>query len=304
MYKAFISYSHSGDSRLAPALQKALEGFAKPWYKLRNLNIFRDEGSLAVNPKLWSNIQAALDKSEYLIYMASPTSASSKWVNKEVEYWIMNKSIDSLFIALTEGNITWEEENKIFINKGLNALPPVLINKFTEEPFYIDLRHIRSENDLSLQNPGFKKEVLKLAAALHGKEPKDLAGEDISAHRRMIRIRNAAIGALVLLLVAITGAGWFANIKRIEANDKTILAENNAAEAKSNLKKLKQEEFERYYKNGNTYLEAEEYCLARDCFTKAQLTAMDTTFNSGISAARIRYLDSAIVVCTVKSSCK
>ena len=69
----------------------------------------------------------------------------------------------------------------------------VLDKKFTVEPFYIDLRTARTQKDLSLNNPIFKKEVLKLAAQLHNKEPKDLAGEEVAAHRKMIRIRNAAI---------------------------------------------------------------------------------------------------------------
>ena len=90
-YHAFISYSHSADSKLAPALQNALEKFAKPWYKLRNLNIFLDEGSLAASPHLWSNIEEALRKSDHLIYMASPASASSKWVKKEIQFWLENK---------------------------------------------------------------------------------------------------------------------------------------------------------------------------------------------------------------------
>ena len=76
MYNAFISYSHAADGNLAPALQAGLEKFAKPWYKIRNLNIFRDEASLSASPHLWLNIQQALEQSEYLIYMASPVSAS------------------------------------------------------------------------------------------------------------------------------------------------------------------------------------------------------------------------------------
>ena len=31
-YKAFLSYSHATDGKLAPALKVALERFAKPWY--------------------------------------------------------------------------------------------------------------------------------------------------------------------------------------------------------------------------------------------------------------------------------
>ena len=124
MYNAFISYSHAGDDKLALALQIALERFAKPWYKVRNLNIFRDEASLSASPHLWTNIQSALQQSEYLIYMASPTSAASVWVNKEVEYWLEHKSIDNVLIALTDGEMKWDDENKNFLNPNNNSLPP------------------------------------------------------------------------------------------------------------------------------------------------------------------------------------
>jgi hypothetical protein len=38
-YKAFISYSHAVDDKLAPALQSALHRFAKPFYRLRSIRI-------------------------------------------------------------------------------------------------------------------------------------------------------------------------------------------------------------------------------------------------------------------------
>lgn len=199
-YNAFISYSHAADGRMAPALQSALERFAKPWYKLRNLNVFRDEASLSVSPHLWSNIQKALDDSEYLIYMASPESANSKWVNKEIKYWLEVKSIDTLLIVLSDGHLNWENDDKIS-NQGINSLPPTLVGVFNEEPFYVDLRDMRSESDLSIKNPIFKKDVLKLAAQLHGKAPKDLASEEVSAHRKMIWTRNIAALFLVSLMV-------------------------------------------------------------------------------------------------------
>ena len=40
-YNAFISYAHTADVTVAAALQSALHSFAKPWYKLRALRIFR-----------------------------------------------------------------------------------------------------------------------------------------------------------------------------------------------------------------------------------------------------------------------
>ena len=40
-YKAFISYSHAVDGKLAPALHGALHRFAKPWYRPRALRVKR-----------------------------------------------------------------------------------------------------------------------------------------------------------------------------------------------------------------------------------------------------------------------
>ncbi|MBN3521355.1 toll/interleukin-1 receptor domain-containing protein [Algoriphagus lutimaris] len=204
MYNAFISYSHSSDDNFAPALQNALQKFAKPWLRKRNLEIFRDESSLDASPHLWGNITKALDQSEYLILLASPISENSPWVNKEVEYWLEHKSIDKILIALTAGKMEWDNQNNCFLNPDKNSLPPTLDDKFTDEPFFIDLRQSKTEQDLSLNNPIFKKEILKLAAKLHGKAPNDLASEEVSIHRKMIRLRNGVFIVLSLLLISAT----------------------------------------------------------------------------------------------------
>jgi len=227
MYNAFISYSHAADGKMAPALQEGLEKFAKPWYKIRNLNIFRDEASLSASPHLWANIQKALDESEFLIYMASPVSASSIWVGREIEHWITNKSIDKLLIVLTDGEIPWDNKSDSFLNPATNALPDVLDKKFSAEPFYIDLRTAKSQKDLSLNNPIFKKEVLKLAAQLHHKEPKDLAGEEVTAHRKMLRTRNTAIAVLAFLFIAALAAAWLAIQNAKEATREKNIAQAN-----------------------------------------------------------------------------
>ena len=86
-YDGFISYSHAVDGRLAPALQRGLHRFAKPWYRLRALRVFRDETSLSATPELWPSIVEALDGSRWLILLASPEAAESPWVNDEVAHW-------------------------------------------------------------------------------------------------------------------------------------------------------------------------------------------------------------------------
>ncbi len=59
-YKAFVSYSHESDARLATSLQSSLSRFAKPWYRLRTMRIFQDKSSLSANPSLWNSIEQAL----------------------------------------------------------------------------------------------------------------------------------------------------------------------------------------------------------------------------------------------------
>ena len=87
-YDVFISYNRRQDGWLAPALQAGLERFAKPWYRISALRVFRDTASLAASPELWGTIEAALRDSRWLILLASPEAAQSSWVDREVAWWL------------------------------------------------------------------------------------------------------------------------------------------------------------------------------------------------------------------------
>src|SRR5258708_3288046 len=108
-FAAFISYSHAADGKLAPAVQQGLHRIAKPWYRLRTMRVFRDQTNLGANPRLWNSIESALRESEFFIFMASPAAAQSIWVQKEVAWWLANRSEQKFLIALTEGEIAWDE---------------------------------------------------------------------------------------------------------------------------------------------------------------------------------------------------
>ena len=82
-YKAFISYSRKADSALASAIQSALKRFARPWYRISWMPIFRDETSLTLNEALWTTIEKNLSDSEYFILIASPAAAKSDGVKRE-----------------------------------------------------------------------------------------------------------------------------------------------------------------------------------------------------------------------------
>jgi hypothetical protein len=123
-YAAFMSYSRTADGELAPALQQALQRFAKPWNKQRALRVFRDDANMSANPDLWSNIQRALDEAEFFMLLASPEAATSTWVNKEVQYWLANKPLDHLLICLTDGAIAWAGND--FDHERSTSVPPAL----------------------------------------------------------------------------------------------------------------------------------------------------------------------------------
>jgi hypothetical protein len=135
-YRAFLSYSHDEDIKLAAALWSSLSRFAKPWYRLRTMRIFRDKNNLAASSALWPTIDQALAQSEYLVLLACPSSAKSPGVQHEVEWWLQNKPTGKLLIGLTGGEIVWDEKARDFDWEKTVALPHCLKGSFGGEPLY------------------------------------------------------------------------------------------------------------------------------------------------------------------------
>ncbi len=202
-YQAFMSYSHATDGKLAPALQSALQRFAKPWYRLRALHIFRDTTTLAVTPGLWSAIQTALDQSAYFILLASPEAAESVWVRREIDHWLERNSPQRMLIVLTGGAMVWDRAAGAFDPSSTTALPAMLMRTFPEEPLYLDLRWTHSQADLSLRHPGFRDAVAELAAGLRGCAKDEIIGEDIRQHRRTLHIAWSA-GAILAIFTIVS----------------------------------------------------------------------------------------------------
>ena len=197
-YNGFISYSHAADGRLAPALQSGLQSLAKPWYRPRALRVFRDETGLSTNPHLWSSIAAALDESEWFVLLASPESARSPWVDRELAHWLETKPADRILPALTSGEWGWDAEARHLVG---DSVPERLRAAVSEEPRHLDLRWARDETDLDLRNSGFRSAVADLAAPMHGVAKDELEGEDIRQHRRARRLARGGVTALALLVV-------------------------------------------------------------------------------------------------------
>ncbi|MGW0732258.1 TIR domain-containing protein [Streptomyces sp. NPDC002851] len=210
-YDAFISYSRAADGELARVLQHGLHTFAKPWYRLRALRVFRDEGSLAASSQLWGSLREAMDASRHFVLLACEQSARAPWVEQEVEYWCTHRGVDHLVIVLTDPpadgsghtpGMAWDAARGDFDWQRTNALPRCLSGRFREEPNAVVLGRARAKPELSLRDPEFRTAVAALAAPLHG-APKDrLIGEDVRQYRRTRRhvlLTIAVLAALVVL---------------------------------------------------------------------------------------------------------
>ena len=199
-YAAFISYSREADKRLAPALQSGLQRFAKPWYRVRAVRVFRDDANLSANPDLWGSICKALDDSEFFILLASEKAAHSEWVGKEAEYWLEHHRADdelNVIITLTDGELLWAGTEVGWAHA--ETLPPALRTAFAKEPRYVNVRWARTVKKLGRRDARLRDALADLAGTLHRRPKDELFGEDVRQHRRALRLVWAAVTLLALL---------------------------------------------------------------------------------------------------------
>ena len=204
-YDAFVSYSHAKDKPIAAALQSVVQKLGKPWYRRRALRVFRDDTSLSATPHLWPSIEQALGQSRYFILLASPEAAASKWVNKEVAYWLDHNSVETLLIGVTDGELAWDEKVGDFGWREGMPLPPVLAGRFPSEPKWVDLRDYRAGADP--RNAKFIELGADFAAAIHGMPKEDLLSQEVRQQRRALTLAWSAAGSL-LILAGLAGWQW------------------------------------------------------------------------------------------------
>jgi WD40 repeat protein len=225
-YDAFLSYSHAADGRLAPALQRAMQRLAKPWYRPRALRVFRDESALSANPHLWSSIQNALDEAEWFVLLASPDAVASEWVNRELAYWLEHKSLDRILPVVTDGS--WEWFGGALVG---SAVPPVLADAFVDEPRHVDLRWAHDVDDLDMRNSRFRDAVAQVAAPAHGVAKDDLESEDVRQHRHARRLARGGVSVLVVLVIISIVFGAYALVQRNDAQNARARADERANDA-------------------------------------------------------------------------
>ena len=160
----------------------------------------------------------ALGESEYFLLLASPAAAQSTWAERELDWWLEHRSVDTIIILITDGEVAWSDSKHDFDWDLTTALSPKLRGKFRDEPLYVDLRWVRGEKNLSLRQPRFRKAILDIAPPLYGKSREQLDDEDVRHYRSARRGVILGVLALVGLTLATGAATYFARKNRNLAN--------------------------------------------------------------------------------------
>ena len=235
-HDAFISYSHDADGALAPVLERGLERLARPTFKLRAIDVFRDQTGLSASPAVWSGIVDHLAGSRWFIFLASPRSAASTWCQKEVRWWLDQHGAERLLVVLTDGVIEWDDAAGDFDWACTTALSrEVVAGRFPEVPLYVDLRWVRDAGALDARDPRLRAAFLDLAAPVRGMPKDQLDGEDV---RQLRRTRWLARSAVAVIAVAAVVAGWQAveatrQRRQAEAERELAVSRQLAAQATS-----------------------------------------------------------------------
>src|SRR5438270_9508914 len=153
-YAAFISYRHADmDRRWAKWLHRALETYRVPRRLAAERGLprrigrcFRDEEELPASSNLSREIDAALERSRFLIVICSPRTPASEWVNREVERFREMGRGDRILALLTEG-----EPGESF-PRALRQIRRAAVESETAtpieeiEPLAADARRVRGES--------------------------------------------------------------------------------------------------------------------------------------------------------------
>lgn len=205
-YKAFISYSHS-DERWARWLQRSLERYRLPKALLakhpelpkRLFPVFRDRDELASGGDLSDSIRQAMDDSEALIVICSPSARASRWVNEEIKRFRATDRGHRIFCLLVAGSPEPDAPDCAF--------PPALLLGDDDE-----ILHEPLAADATPKGDGKRNAMLKIAAGLLNVGVDELKRRDAQRQARFWSI--VATGSLLIASLTIGLAIYAFNAKK------------------------------------------------------------------------------------------
>lgn len=229
-YRAFFSYARA-DSRLAAKLHRFLDGYRVPKALRGTVGkrgtvpdtlhpIFRDREDLAGGGELGDRLRAALDSSEALIVLCTPSSAQSHWVDEEVRLFRAKNGNDAIFPVIGAGDPDSDDPAE-------QCMPPSLRDNMV---LAADLRDIRKETG-HIVGDGPAGGRQKLLAGLLGLDLDQLRRREEARRRRQMMAMATALVLFIGLGIAATVLGVAARSNAREAEKQTIIAKANAVRA-------------------------------------------------------------------------
>lgn len=213
-YRAFFSYARA-DDRIANWLHRQLDGYRAPKQLVGTAGelgpvpaklhpIFRDRTDLESGGHVDAALQQALENSETLIVLCTPTSAKSHWVNHEVETFLKLGREAAIFPVIAggvpdSGDSDTECFPRALRNKGLLAA---------------DLREFKLPTG-QLVGDGREGGRLKLIAGLLGVKLDALIQRE---RRRQRRVLAGFVAASVIFAGLAVSAGGFGMVAQRRAN--------------------------------------------------------------------------------------
>ena len=156
--------------------------------------IFRDRAELGASADLGGTIRDALDRSDALIVLCSPTAAESRWVDQEIAYFLERRRFDAVLCVITPATPDAAALPEV--------MPPTLRAAMPDgvEPLAVDLRR---------DGDGRRLARLKIASRLLGVGLDQLVQRDA---RRRLRAMTAFTTVAALVTVGM-GAMTVATLK-------------------------------------------------------------------------------------------
>jgi tetratricopeptide (TPR) repeat protein len=220
-YRAFISYSHR-DTSWARWLHGALERYrvdrdlvgrqssTGPLPKTLR-PIFRDREEFSAGHSLTEQTIAALDASQFLIVLCSPSAALSKYVNEEVRHFKARGGASRMIPIIVDGE-PGDAERECF--------PPALRFKLRPDGALTDELEEPLAADARPQGDGKEIAKQKVIAGLLGLGLDEVMRRAERVRKRRIRFVAALAAVFLVLAVAATGSAIYAYQKLTESNER------------------------------------------------------------------------------------
>ncbi|MEJ2455135.1 MAG: TIR domain-containing protein [Candidatus Thiodiazotropha sp.] len=201
-YQLFVSYTRTPDAKLARELERFLESFhtVQPLgdpMPLTPLRVCVDGSDFSMPPmaeregrvrQVLDVVYTHLARSRELLVLCSEEAVDSRWVAQEISWFIEHYGSGRVRLAFTEGEAPWKEPARYF--------PRPLLDQGLDKSIAYDLRgYDRRRSSQWHQVPDFSREMVRLAADLHGRSAGDLYPTWLEAELERARRQSATMAS-------------------------------------------------------------------------------------------------------------